>query len=152
MGVAALRESRVNRLGTERYSPPRPEDARISSDWGVVVFAGNPAFRCGDPMSSGRQKRSRPERVALRTLLTALSVGTCIASGVAAAAEKPAPVAKVSSNVSLVPIVGAAKAEFLRNLPGRVLSPQSTAHHECPGGTPHVQGVACGSTTNDQLT
>jgi hypothetical protein len=28
----------------------------------------------------------------------------------------------------------------------------SPAHHECPNNTPHVQGISCGSTTNDALT
>jgi uncharacterized metal-binding protein len=102
-------------------------------------------------MKTGRPKLRFTNPV-VRSFLSALLAAGVGASGVAAAAEKVAPSAKVSGNVSLVPIVGAAKAEFLRNLPGRVLTPQSPAHHECPGGTPHVQGVACGSTTNDQLT
>jgi hypothetical protein len=102
-------------------------------------------------MKTGRQALRFKNSVA-RPVLSVLLVGALGATGVAAAAEKAAPAAKISSNVALVPIVGAAKAEFLRNLPARGLSPQSTAHHECPGGTPHVQGVACGSTTNDQLT
>ena len=102
-------------------------------------------------MKTGRQALRFKNSVA-RSVSSVLLVGALGASGVAAAAEKAAPRALVSSNVTLVPVVGAAKAEFLRNLPARGLSPQSTLHHECPGGTPHVQGVACGSTTNDQLT
>jgi len=113
--------------------------------------SGGKLANSGDRMKTGRPTL-RFTNSFVRSFLSILLAAGVGASGVAAAAEKPAPVARVSSNVSLVPIVGAAKAEFLRNLPGRVLSPQSTAHHECPGGTPHVQGVACGSTTNDQLT
>jgi pre-peptidase len=75
-------------------------------------------------------------------------------NGIAAAAEKPRTTPTVSSNVSLVPVVGAAKEELIRALGESrgLLTPQSPAHHDCTGGTPHVQGVACGSTTNDQLT
>jgi hypothetical protein len=94
-------------------------------------------------MNSGRQKRF------FAALLLALTAG-----GVAAAAEKPRSASTVSSNVSLVPVVGAAKAELLRSLAdgregGRTMSPD---HHECPGGIPHVKGLVCGSTTNDELT
>ena len=90
----------------------------------------------------------------LRAFLSALLIGAFAAGGVAVAAQKARPAREVSSNVSLVPIVGAAKAEILRNMAGSGsnLSTLAPAHHECPGGTPHVQGVACGSTTNDQLT
>jgi len=76
------------------------------------------------------------------------------ASGVAFAAEKPRPAPEISSHVSLVPVVGAAKEELVRALGAGKgnLQTMSTEHHECPGGTPHVQGIVCGSTTNDQLT
>ena len=44
---------------------------------------------------------------------------------------------------TLVQSVGAAKSGSHELRP---------AHHECPGGTPHIQGIACGSTTSDALT
>ena len=76
------------------------------------------------------------------------------APGVALGAEKPRSAPAVASNVSLVPVVGAAKEEILRSLAGsregaRTMTPD---HHECPDGVPHVQGLLCGSTTNDELT
>ena len=103
-------------------------------------------------MNFGRQKPC-PAFLASRGFLAALLL-TLTAIGVATAAEKPRSAPSVSSNVSLVPVVGAAKAEILRNL---ALSRGSTgtmspAHHECPGGVPHVQGLACPSTTSDELT
>jgi hypothetical protein len=91
--------------------------------------------------------------VASRGFLSALLL-TLTATGVAPAAEKPHSAPTVSSNVSLVPVVGAAKAELLRSLGGARSGTgrMSPDHHECPGGSPHVQGITCGSTTNDQLT
>lgn len=102
-------------------------------------------------MNFGRQKAFPAFRVS-RGFLSALLL-TLTASGIATAAEKARTAPTVSSNVSLVPVVGAAKAEILRSLAGsregaRTMTPD---HHECPGGTPHVQGILCGSTTNDEL-
>jgi hypothetical protein len=104
-------------------------------------------------MKTGRQK-PRFAYFALRGSFSALLFCALTANGVATAAEKPGTTAGVSSNVSLVPVVGAAKAEILRSLAGsreaaRTMSP---SHHECPGGTPHVEGLTCGATINDQLT
>ncbi len=86
-------------------------------------------------------------------LLSALLL-TLAAGAIATAAEQPRSSRTVSSNVSLVPVVGAAKAEILRSLAASrgATSTMSPAHHECPSGTPHVQGIACPSTTADQLT
>jgi hypothetical protein len=104
-------------------------------------------------MNIGRQKL-RFECVAIRGSFSALLLWAFTASGVATAAEKPRTTAEVSSNVSLVPVVGAAKADLLRSLVGAKngAGTMSPDHHECPGGTPHVEGITCGSTTNDQLT
>jgi len=101
-----------------------------------------------------RRQKPRFAWVAFRGSFSALLFWAFTASGVATAAEKPRTTPEVSSNVSLVPVVGAAKAEILRSLAGsrgsaRAISPD---HHECPGGNPHVQGLSCGSTTNDELT
>jgi hypothetical protein len=69
----------------------------------------------------------------------------------AAAAE--GPTLNSDKDVVLVPIVGAAKDDLLRAIQSKG-EPEgySTMHHECPGGTPHVQGIACGSTVSDALT
>lgn len=103
-------------------------------------------------MNFGRQKPCHAF-LASPGFLSALLL-TITASGVATAAEKVHTAPTVSSNVSLVPIVGAAKAEILRSQAGsqegaRTMTPD---HHECPGGVAHVQGLLCGSTTNDELT
>lgn len=90
-----------------------------------------------------------------RTLvLFSLLLGTFAASGLAAAAEKPRLTPEVSSNVSLVPVVGLAKAKLLRSLaahkggvrPFRTAQPQ-----DCVNGTPSVDGIACDSTNSGQL-
>jgi hypothetical protein len=63
------------------------------------------------------------------------------------------PALDSDKEVVLVPVVGAAKHDLLRAIEGKG-EPQgyNPMHHECPGGTPHVQGISCGSTTTDQLT
>ena len=97
--------------------------------------------------------KPRPASRAIPGFLSALLL-TLTAGGISAAAEKPRSGPKVSGNVSLVPVVGAAKEELLRALgplPG-TLGTMSPDHHDCTGGTPHVQGLACPSTTNDELT
>ena len=103
-------------------------------------------------MNFGRQKL-RLAHCASLGFLSALLLAP-VAVGVARAAEKPRSASIASSNVSLVPVVGAAKAELLRSLGGATsgAGTMSPDHHECPGGTPHVQGLTCDSTTNDQLT
>lgn len=55
-------------------------------------------------------------------------------------------------DIVLVPIVGAAKHDLLRAIENKGEASYSPMHHECPGGTPHVQGIACGSTVTDALT
>src|SRR6185436_10585435 len=99
-----------------------------------------------------RMSLRRADRVS-RGLLSVLLL-TITATGAALGAEKPQKAPTVVSNVSLVPVVGAAKEELLRSMGAgagnlRAMSPQ---RHDCTGGTPHVQGLACGSTTNDELT
>lgn len=103
-------------------------------------------------MNFGRQKACLAY-IASRGFPSALLLALT-ASGIATAAEKARTAPAVSSNVSLVPIVGAAKAEILRSLAGsrEGVQTMAPAHHECPGGVPHVQGILCGSTTNDELT
>jgi len=91
----------------------------------------------------------RVSRGSVSVLLLTIAV-----TGAALGADKPRKAPTVVSNVSLVPVVGAAKEELLRSLGAgaanlRTMSPQ---HHDCTGGTPHVQGLTCGSTTNDELT
>jgi hypothetical protein len=91
----------------------------------------------------------RVSRGFLSVLLLTIAV-TCAALG----ADKPRKAPTVVSNVSLVPVVGAAKEELLRWMGAGAgdLRTMSPAHHDCTGGTPHVQGLTCGSTTNDELT
>jgi hypothetical protein len=79
-------------------------------------------------------------------------VSAAILAGPAIAQSRPAPA--ISNEAALIPVVGYAKEQLVQAFIGtksadQVLSP---AHHECPGNTPHVQPVACGSTTSDQLT
>lgn len=67
------------------------------------------------------------------------------------AQTRPAP--EISTDVSVVPVVGAAKEGLLRAVAARRGAQNlSPAHHECPGGIPHVQPISCGSTTTDALT
>lgn len=114
-------------------------------------------FDCG-PLEMGdcmhfRRQRLRLANLAFRGFLSALLL-TLAAQGAALGAEKPRSAPTVVSNVSLVPVVGAVKEELLRSLGAhrgsvRTMSPE---HHDCTGGNPHVQGLICGSTTNDELT
>lgn len=72
----------------------------------------------------------------------------------AAASGATGPALDSDKEVVLVPVVGAAKHDLIRALgsKGGGLQTLSPLHHECPGGTPHVQGIACGSSVTDQLT
>ena len=101
----------------------------------------------------GDRMKSRLASRAVPAFLSALLL-TLAAGGISTAAEQPRSSRTVSSNVSLVPVVGAAKDQILRSLAANrgAASTMSPAHHECPGGTPHVQGLACPSTTSDELT
>ncbi len=99
-----------------------------------------------------RRQSLRLASLASRGFLSALLL-MLTAHGVAVGAEKPRSAPTVSGNVSLVPVVGAAKEELLRSLGARPgLGTMSPQHHDCTGGNPHVQGLICGSTTNDELT
>lgn len=68
----------------------------------------------------------------------------------ATAAETPA--LSSDKEVVLVPIVGEAKAKLLRAIQGKGDQGLGTMHHECPGGTPHVQAITCGQAVSDSLT
>ncbi len=86
-------------------------------------------------------------------LLLVLGLALSLAAAWATpAAGQTHPSPELVSDVPLVPVTGLAKEELLRSvLAKRGDSSLSPAHHDCTGGTPHVQGIACGSTTNDQL-
>jgi pre-peptidase len=80
-----------------------------------------------------------------------LSAAGSLWSAPASAAAKPAP--DSSKEVVLVPVVGAAKENLLRALQGKGGDQGlGTMHHECPGGTPHVQAISCGGSVSDSLT
>ena len=64
----------------------------------------------------------------------------------APATARETPALSSDKEVVLVPIVGAAKENLLRAIQGKGDQGLGTMHHECPGGTPHVQGIACGPT------
>lgn len=97
----------------------------------------------------------RMPRVENRLLRELLPVALIAAFGVGVAATasaqaRPAPV--VSRDVSLVPVVGEAKKDLLRAFRRKSRAQSySPAHHECPGGTAHIQGIACSSTNTQQL-
>lgn len=99
-----------------------------------------------------RLRSSRFVSVFSRGLVPVLVLSTLgsLSSHPAAAATGPA--LDSDKEVVLVPIVGAAKQDLLRALQGKGDGGLGTMHHECPGGTPHVQGIACGSTVTDSLT
>jgi hypothetical protein len=76
-----------------------------------------------------------------------------VADPVMAQMSRPQP--QTVSDAPLVPVVGLAKEELMRTVlaaKSRGAQTLSPTHHECPGGTPHVQAITCGSTTGDQLT
>jgi len=80
-------------------------------------------------------------------LIVAVGVGLA-----ATASAKSTPAAVVSRDVSLVPVVGEAKKALLRAFRRKSRAHSySPAHHECPGMTPHIQGIACSSTNTQQL-
>jgi hypothetical protein len=85
--------------------------------------------------------------------LAFVAVGVVVADPAMAQTSRLQP--QIVSDAPLVPVVGLAKEELMRTVlaaksgGARTFSP---AHHECPANTPHVQGITCGSTTNDQLT
>lgn len=85
-----------------------------------------------------------------RILLLAIVAAAALAVPVTAQTRRSP---RIASDVPLVPVLGVAKEKLLLNVNARrgtrTFSP---AHHECPGDTPHVQGISCGSTTTDQLT
>jgi hypothetical protein len=71
-----------------------------------------------------------------------------------AAGETPRPAPKTVSNVPLMPVVGVAKAEFLRSLVARkggVRASSTAQPQDCVNGTPSIDGIACGSTNSGQL-
>lgn len=80
----------------------------------------------------------------------ALCAAASLSSAPAAGATGPA--LDSDKDVVLVPVVGAAKHDLLRAIEGKGEASLSPTHHECPGGTPHVQGIQCGSTVTDALT
>lgn len=96
-----------------------------------------------------RQRMSR----LLSGFASALVLFAVASLSTAPAAAATGPALDSDKDVVLVPIVGAAKQELLRAIENKG-EPQgySPMHHECPGGTPHVQGISCGSTTTDALT
>ena len=81
----------------------------------------------------------------------ALSVAGSLWSAPATGESKP--VLNSDKEVVLVPIVGAAKEKLRRSLQGKGGNQGlGTMHHECPGGIPHIQSIACNSTVSDALT
>ena len=80
----------------------------------------------------------------------ALFAAGSLASVPASASSKPA--VDSGKEVELVPVVGAAKERLRRSLLGKGDQGFGTMHHECPGGSPHVQSIACGATVSEALT
>lgn len=99
-----------------------------------------------------RLSSSRFVSVFSRGLFPVLVLWAAGALTTAPAAGESGPTLLSDKDVVLVPVVGSAKQDLLRALQGKGDGSLGALHHECPGGTPHVQGIACGSTVNDALT
>ncbi|MEO8349058.1 MAG: PPC domain-containing protein [Acidobacteriota bacterium] len=100
-----------------------------------------------------RPRKSRFVSVFSRGFVPALVLWAAGSAWSAPASGATKPAFDSNKEVVLVPIVGAAKDELLRALAGKAGDQGlGTMHHECPGGTPHVQAIACGGTVSDSLT
>jgi hypothetical protein len=99
-----------------------------------------------------RLRCSRLVSVLSRGLVPVLVLWALGSLSSASAAGATGPALDSGKEVVLVPIVGAAKQDLMRALQGKGDEGLGALHHECPGGTPHVQGIACGSTVTDALT
>ena len=99
-----------------------------------------------------RLRSSRFVSVLSRGLVPVLVLWALGSLSSASAAGATGPALDSGKEVVLVPIVGAAKQDLMRALQGKGDEGLGTLHHECPGGTPHVQAITCGATVNDSLT
>ena len=97
-------------------------------------------------------RSSRFVSILSRGFVPVLVLWASVAISTAPAAAESGPALDSSKDVVLVPVVGSAKQDLLRAIQGKSGASFSPMHHECPGGTPHVQGIACGSTVSEALT
>ncbi|HEY6066638.1 MAG TPA: hypothetical protein VIY96_10795, partial [Thermoanaerobaculia bacterium] len=91
-----------------------------------------------------------PKRLSL-ILAAAIAIVLLAVAPAGAQTSRPAP--EVKSNVPIMSVVGQAKWEAVRSLNkagAHAMSP--TQPQDCVNGNPQVVGIACGSTTNGNLT
>lgn len=102
---------------------------------------------------NARLRLSRLVSVFSRGLVPVLVLSAAGSLWSSPAAASATAASDTGKEVVLVPVVGDAKESLLRALQGKGADQGlGTMHHECPGGTPHVQSISCGATVSDSLT